>query len=198
MLEGEIKRVIEGSPLKPREHNINVESVQMFDSDSEVRTFVLATKRFDVNNPEPKLFRSYHCKGYQADHCMIWEAARATTAAPTFFKEIVITHPPPGGPYIDGGIGHNNPSEIALEEAVRIWPEDKHFALISLGTGKQGRVEFPKPIQRRFWSQIPGVKIQHGLTTTVKILEKLSKVSTDSEKVHEAPQKIEGNIRSWI
>ena len=37
---------------------------------------------------------------------------------------------------------HNNPSDLALEEARRIWVSVKRFALVSIGTGRQESVRF--------------------------------------------------------
>ena len=36
----------------------------------------------------------------------------------------------------DGGMGYNNPSEVALNEAQRIWPGCMRFGLISIGIGQ--------------------------------------------------------------
>jgi hypothetical protein len=105
--------------LNLKQQNIPPESVQMCEENG-IPTFVVAARRLHINSLEPKLFHSYECKGNLADRCMLWEAARATTAAPTFFQEIVIPYPPPGGPFVDGGVRHNNPGEVALEEADRI------------------------------------------------------------------------------
>jgi len=65
----------------------------------------------------PVLFRIYQYRGTQAvirtpEGCKIWQAARATSAAPTFFKRIKIGRKQE---YIDGGMGCNNPSEVVLD-----------------------------------------------------------------------------------
>jgi len=52
----------------------------------------------------PVLFRSYESHEPHSN-CKIWEAARATSAAPNFFKRIEIGR---AQPYIDGGLGRNN------------------------------------------------------------------------------------------
>ena len=64
----------------------------------------------------------------------IWQVARATTAAPTYFKPIVID----GREYLDGGFGANNPCQEIYEEVRKMNNNsDKCAALIlSVGTGK--------------------------------------------------------------
>lgn len=60
----------------------------------------------------------------------IWQAARATSAAPSFFSSF--------GPrmLIDGGVWANNPSRVALDIARRRHPGEQ-FQLLSIGTGDQ-------------------------------------------------------------
>lgn len=106
-------------------------------------TFIVATRAADAART-PVLFRSYNCgEDYDADKCRIWEAARCTSAAPTFFRRMFVRVPPGSGQwYLDGGLQYNNPSKLALDEARRLWPTVKRFYLVSVGTGQQGTVEF--------------------------------------------------------
>ena len=100
------------------------------------RTFVVAKMAENVN-ALPIIFRSYSAEGASKSKCAIWEAARATTAAPSFFKSMTIQKPAPPITYIDGGLGYNNPSQLAIQEAQRIWGVGKRFCIISIGTGQQ-------------------------------------------------------------
>ena len=68
----------------------------------------------------PYLFRNY---ADTIDHgatgtnkVKIWEAARATSAAPAYFNPITIG----GHDYTDGGLGYNNPTSMAWDEVKRI------------------------------------------------------------------------------
>ncbi|KAL5397840.1 hypothetical protein PMIN03_006175 [Paraphaeosphaeria minitans] len=66
---------------------------------------------------------------------LIREAARATSAAPTFFKPFKNPRTTEG--FVDGAIFHNNPVRIANYESKLLWPdvEDRHAdVLLSLGT----------------------------------------------------------------
>ena len=64
----------------------------------------------------------------------IWQVARATSAAPTYFKEVTIEKQK----YLDGGFGANNPTVEIYEEVRRMNNNnDKSTAsIISIGTGK--------------------------------------------------------------
>ena len=72
---------------------------------------------------------------------MIWQACRATSAAPTFFPPIDID----GQIFLDGGLVNNNPVHIAYEEARSLWPTEEPL-LISIGTGDAPMEEFGKTL----------------------------------------------------
>ena len=148
-------------------------------------TFVVATKRFAPKGTAT-IFRSYDCNEYSADICRIWEAARATSAAPTFFEPITIVDPKPSSSYVDGGLKHNNPSEIAIAEAERIWPQAKRFVLVSIGTGKQGLGTIPKVVKSKSKVPILGtlLKTKRGLDVLAAIGKLGFELSTASEEVH--------------
>jgi len=88
-----------------------------------------------IHNVGVDLLRSYPTQAWgQRDHnCYIWEAARATAAAPAFFEPIQLHDG--GATFVDGGIVANNPVEEALKEANIIWPDIGVGVLLSLGTG---------------------------------------------------------------
>lgn len=70
-----------------------------------------------------------------ASELKIWEAARATSAAPRMFKPFC--HGPSKQVYTDGAIYHNNPIQIADKERKLIWPElenDPPDIIVSVGT----------------------------------------------------------------
>ena len=71
----------------------------------------------------------------------IWEAAAATSAAPSFFKPFYATSSP-FKTYLDGALYHNNPASVANHERKFLWPdvaESPPDILLSLGTGKFGQ-----------------------------------------------------------
>lgn len=101
-----------------------------------------------------KHFRTYTNPGpnkqHFADTCEIWKAARATSAAPSFFPAIEVD----GVCYADGGLGYNNPAPLVLEEAKSLWgPNLRIGCFLSLGTGK-----IPDELhQISHWEQLPRV-----------------------------------------
>ncbi|KAJ7109032.1 FabD/lysophospholipase-like protein [Mycena crocata] len=108
------------------------------------RVFVCAMSAHNLNANRAVLFRSYQSSKEPPMKCAIWEAARATSAAPTFFERICIGPPTRAVPYIDGGIGHNNPARLVLDEAALLFT-GQPACLVSIGTGHPGTIEIPKP-----------------------------------------------------
>ena len=68
----------------------------------------------------PTLFKTYDTSTSLHD-CKIWEVARATSAATTFFKPIKVGRDEIE--FIDAAFGYNNPCEILIGEAKRQFPD---------------------------------------------------------------------------
>ena len=137
-------------------------------------SFVCATGAPDITHASgPSLFRSYDVGKNKEYNCTIWEAGRATCAAPNFFKRIKIGPPGSGVEYVDAGLGCNNPVKQVVAEAARIFGEDAQVAcIVSVGTGQSGSVGLDKP--NTFQNCLP--------TDLINVLEK---IATDSGKVAE-------------
>ncbi|EKM81516.1 hypothetical protein AGABI1DRAFT_83008 [Agaricus bisporus var. burnettii JB137-S8] len=131
------------------------------------RTFVCAKNAHNMDIPV--LFRTYQ-SGETHSNCKIWEAARATSAAPTFFKRAIIGR---NQPFIDGGLGRNNPSQVVLEEANVLFGARQIGCLVSIGTGQAGVNKIKKP----------GL-LQQILPTDV--IDALKRITTDCESTHQA------------
>ncbi|KAL6414132.1 hypothetical protein AUP68_00648 [Ilyonectria robusta] len=88
----------------------------------------------------PFIFRTYSSKDAArvTRDAKIWEAGRATTAAPVFFAPIQIGDL--GGTFADGGLRNNNPIQELKKEARRVWPNADNYpwgVFVSIGTGEQ-------------------------------------------------------------
>ena len=88
-----------------------------------------------VHNRATRSRRSSLNPGYADPYLEIWEAARATSAAPGYFRTIKIN----GLEYMDGAVGHNNRVLLAWNEGRQIGnsPEPHVAGVLSLGTGQK-------------------------------------------------------------
>ena len=99
------------------------------------KTFVVSVRT--RASGQAVLMRTYNTKTANAFNAKIWEAARATSAAPTFFEPVLID----SGRYGDGGTGWNNPSIEAIAEVHKIWPNRPIGCLLSIGTGLEKAIQ---------------------------------------------------------
>ncbi len=91
---------------------------------AKVPTLIMA---YDIANGQPQMIRSYaEERNYPA-----WIAARATSAAPTFFSPCEYA----GKLLVDGGVVANNPAIYAYFEAKKLYPECSRFHILSFSTG---------------------------------------------------------------
>ena len=137
-----------------------------------VFSFVCAVGTSDVTHAAgPTLFRSYDVAKNKEYNCTIWEAARATSAAPTIFKRIKIGPLGSGIEYVDAGIGYNNPVKQVIAEAARVFGDDAPIAgILSIGTGQSGSVGLTKP--DAFQKLLP-----------TNLINVLKEIATDSGRV---------------
>jgi patatin-like phospholipase/acyl hydrolase len=106
-------------------------------------------------------FKTYSI-GDDFQECKIWEVARATSAATTFFPSISCGEQ--GIEFIDAGFGHNNPTEILLSEAEDIFDNQDFDCVLSIGTGLNEAVSLED--------------------SRLSILGALKKMATSSEAAH--------------
>jgi hypothetical protein len=97
-------------------------------------------------NKVPRIFRTWSADENPGYNCTIWEAGRATSAAPTFFERIFIGDPGLQEEFIDVGVGCNNPVRFLVTEALREFgPEREVGCILSIGTGKPKVAGFKSP-----------------------------------------------------
>jgi hypothetical protein len=132
-------------------------------------SFICTKNAHNMNANIPVLFRTYQsCEPHS--NCKIWEAARVTSAVPTFFKRIEIGWKQP---YIDGGLGCNNPSQLVLNEAKAQFGGTCHIGcLVSIGTGQAEVIGIKNP--GLFQQIIP-----------TDVINVLREITTNCEATHE-------------
>ncbi|KAJ7447392.1 acyl transferase/acyl hydrolase/lysophospholipase [Mycena latifolia] len=108
---------------------------------SHCKTFVCAMNKMNMNAVIPELFQSYNTPDEPAKDCMIWEAARATSATPGLFKPMEIGSRRMKQQYIGGSLGHNNPTALVLTEAEHIYPSHPVVLVVSIGSGHPDTIQ---------------------------------------------------------
>ncbi|KAJ1309787.1 hypothetical protein OPQ81_006552 [Rhizoctonia solani] len=108
------------------------------------KVFVCAMSAANMMASIPTHFCTFAAYENVSSDCKIWEAVRATSAHPKFFKRIKIQGIGVRGEYVDGGIGCNNPTERVLIEANRIFRGAHVACLISIGTGEGEVIKMPE------------------------------------------------------
>ena len=90
---------------------------------------------YDIQNRRTVLMKSWH-----SDHAALLcsAAARATSAAPTYFEPANLHWADESRTLIDGGVYMNSPAVSAYAEARKLFP-DEPIAMLSLGTGELTR-----------------------------------------------------------
>jgi len=86
---------------------------------------------YDVANGKP-----FPLSSRDSHDFLFWEAGRATSAAPTFFKPAYIydRREKTMQTLIDGGLIANNPALFAYVEAKKLYPNAKKFHILSIST----------------------------------------------------------------
>ena len=115
----------------------------------ECLTAVLATT-YEITKEKAFYFLSRLAREKEAENLELWEIARSTSAAPTYFTPSIVKWQTELEVFVDGGVFANNPSVLAYGEAKELWkrkgqlafepdvlPNDNDlpFFMLSLGTG---------------------------------------------------------------
>lgn len=166
-LEQTIKELVESS--------LGRSGAKMYDPDdnTDCKAFVCAVSALSVTETTgPNCFRTYDVLE-NSHNCEIWEAARATSAAPTYFSSIEIGPPASKTRYMDAGLGYNNPVKQVTAEAVTLFGSEAPVTcIVSIGTGLKKKTSYDKP----------GV-VQKIAPT--KLAEVLQRIATNSEIIAE-------------
>ncbi|KAF3040982.1 hypothetical protein E8E12_009433 [Didymella heteroderae] len=110
----------------------------------------------------------------------IWEALRATSAAPTFFEEMQFGTPKVT--YLDGGVGFNNPCAEVDYAAKALW-ENPIGVIVSVGTGLQSLTSVKKMAS---W-------LPFGLGTDISLATALAGMATSTARVDNEMRRMYNN-----
>ncbi|KAJ8245679.1 hypothetical protein GJAV_G00273320 [Gymnothorax javanicus] len=116
------------------------------------------------------VFRNYNLlpgvRSHYLGSCQhkLWQAIRASSAAPGYFQEFVLGN----DLHQDGGLLINNPTALAIHECKCLWPNTPLQCVVSLGTG---RYESPAKSSTAYTS------LKTKLTNVISS-------ATDTEEVH--------------
>ncbi|KAI1412648.1 FabD/lysophospholipase-like protein [Hypoxylon sp. FL1857] len=97
-----------------------------------------------ANNRGPLILRSYTNKQAKSElpTIKLWQAARATSAAPAYFEPIQVD----GYKLVDGGLGANNPLGWLWTEVLSVFgPVRETDCFLSIGTGIDANIAVKQP-----------------------------------------------------
>jgi len=126
---------------------------------------------FTGENKDEVLFTDYDRPQEQSNfynEVTIWQAARATSAATTFFDPMRITSGSVTRVYLDGAFAANNPVESLYIEAGKQWPgqpiSQQICCLVSIGTGRPSLKSFGE--------------------TAIEIAKSIEEIATQTQQTH--------------
>jgi patatin-like phospholipase/acyl hydrolase len=140
-----------------------------------------------INHPEGKFYDSEYGKN---KNIFLWKAIRASSAAPTYFKPVVIDV---GdwiiAPFIDGGVSMaNNPALTLLKISVlKSFPfrwkyDEENLAIVSVGTGysifNKHRGQISRAWIKTWASNVPDMLMQDASWQNQIVLQWLSESPT--------------------
>ncbi|GAB7348910.1 hypothetical protein MBLNU459_g7600t1 [Dothideomycetes sp. NU459] len=126
--------VLERCIKKLIDDELHTKDAKLLDEDNPCKIFVMAVRKDAANNRGPVFLRSYQNPQEPSllPDIHVWEAARATSAAPAYFKSIKV------GDYdlVDGGLQANNPLGWLWTEVLGVYgPARASNCFLSIGTG---------------------------------------------------------------
>lgn len=155
---------------------------------------IFSIRDFDMK--DPYIFRSYDHPKYDVKmneltegarrgiDYQLWEAARATSAAPTFFSPVNIDQ----SMFLDAALGFNNPSWEAYKEVKAIQAQSSRpqakMCLVSIGSGASGSGSLGmRPLRRRSTPRLLGLleSAVNSMTETNRAVQKMRSL-VDVEK----------------
>jgi patatin-like phospholipase/acyl hydrolase len=107
---------------------------------------------YDLYNRKPRFLKSFNPEHFTLP---MWMAARATSAAPTYFEPAELPIDSGSAVLVDGGVFVNNPAASAYAEAMRGW-HGEEVLVVSVGTGSEtGSYNFA---QAQHWGKVEWIQ----------------------------------------
>ncbi|RVD89309.1 uncharacterized protein DFL_000323 [Arthrobotrys flagrans] len=166
-LEDAIKEIV-GQKLGDPEAQLLDKDLDEKNPDNDCKIFVMAVRADKVNNRGPVFLRSYPNQVNMPEFpdIKVWEAARATSAAPAYFKPLSIG----GVELLDGGLGANNPLGWLWTEMLSVFgPARPTSTFLTIGTGMPSNV---------------GVKDPGNIFNIKATLDSFVSIATNTELTH--------------
>jgi patatin-like phospholipase/acyl hydrolase len=94
---------------------------------------------YEIGLRRPFFFKNWHAKSKddKKNNFYMWQVARATSAAPTYFEPFKLEIDNDNSYcFIDGGVFANNPAMCAFADAKVIYKDIEDILIVSLGTGE--------------------------------------------------------------
>ncbi|KAG8885679.1 hypothetical protein FRB97_000122 [Tulasnella sp. 331] len=138
--------------------------------ENDCKVFVVACHTENLNQEVALHLRTYKHRRVTAipNSWKIWEAARATSAAPTYFPPMEVGD----RSYTDGGVGFNNPILLVIVEARNVYgPTRPIGCIISLGTGMTSNISLPRPSRNPFKNAVRILGTARAISRTVAASE---------------------------
>ncbi|KAF9046654.1 acyl transferase/acyl hydrolase/lysophospholipase [Panaeolus papilionaceus] len=167
VLEDSIKAIV-------KKHAGDADAPMLDPNQDGCKVFVLATRADDLSNRVATHLRTYVNNNVEKsfEHYKIWEAARATSAAPTYFPRMKLDE----YEYVDGGLGFNNPVLLLMGEARLHFGFARPFGcLVTIGTGMAPNVELPPE----------GTNVFNSVTSSVGIVKSMWELTTKAEHANQ-------------
>jgi patatin-like phospholipase/acyl hydrolase len=156
---------------------------------SDALTNLMVTS-YDIERRAPYFFKSYRAADSRERDTPMADAARATSAAPTYFAPHRINIPGRNDyrALVDGGVFANNPTMCAYAEAKGLFPNATDYLVISIGTGELTRripIEEAEEWGLAMWAQpLLGV-VFDGVSDTVDYqVRTMCRTDTDIQPYH--------------
>jgi patatin-like phospholipase/acyl hydrolase len=133
-----LKKIVESKySTKGIEKYLNEYFGEAYISESVCPTVITS---FDLKNNEAHTFDSLQAKADERKNFQRKGVGRATSAAPTYFPSAIVKNKlEEEFEFVDGGIYANNPTLLAIQRALQLYPNAQEYVIYSFGTGQSAK-----------------------------------------------------------